>query len=150
MNPEHFQTACELISLWWTCPLVAGALVVVAIWGAEIWERRNVTPWQARDWFILGVFISFTGEILDNLYWAIAWLAHMLQTTSAEAWFHWGCLPNIFFRQACGIAAAAFHLKAINMDSNKARRVFLLFLWSSLFGLLAMGVLAMQFQVELW
>lgn len=88
------------VLLYWYKPLLAAI--------------RNKEPFTVEQWFILGVFLSFVGQALDNTYWLITWTVHYFHPEGVVT--HWlfdnGTLFNLPFRQAAGITAAYCHVKA--------------------------------------
>jgi hypothetical protein len=101
-------------------------------WGSSAADAATRRHRTATDWFILGVFISFAGSILDNTFWQLAWTA---KTSGAETgWFMaWGPAFNLIFRQLPGIVAAYFHVRA-SSDAKRLRALQRWLLWSTLGG----------------
>ena len=105
------QRLVELMSLAMTPGTVIASLIVAMVWSREI--RLDGSKLRANDWFILGVVISFAGQIMDNLYWGIAWHHHFIgNVDTAKRWFKSGVFSNLPFRQTTGFIAALCHLQA--------------------------------------
>lgn len=98
----------EVQSLIMSVPTILGAIAVVFLWGRPTIFQRATT----RDWIMLGVTISFVGQIGDNVYWGVAWTANFLDSPWASSLFQAGVFSNIPFRQGCGTVAAYCHLRA--------------------------------------
>lgn len=106
--------AGELISLGWTIPTLMFCLAVMLMWGKEVKSvfkkpNKNYTP---HHWFIIGVFIGFSGEFFDNVYWGVAWCSEYLKLPGARTWFKNGVYVNIPFRQIMGTVAAYCHVRS--------------------------------------
>lgn len=103
----------ELFSLFLSVPTIMLSLGVVVFWYSGAMDAiKRKQGLAAQDWFIVGVFIGFIGEALDNAYWMFAWTASFLGLPSESFWFENGAYPNIFFRQICGALAAYCHIRA--------------------------------------
>lgn len=79
------------------------------------------------DWMVIGVFISFFGQIFDNVWWAFAWTSKYINEASAMTTFFFdnGTISNVFFRQACGSIAAYCHIKSVLVGkTSKIKRLF--------------------------
>ena len=87
------------------------------------------------QWLILGVSISFVGAFFDNLYWAIPWTLHYINSTHAEYFFLLGVHFNMFFRQSTGILAALCHLRSFYAGRRGYRSLSFLLLLAHLAGL---------------
>lgn len=105
--------AIEGVSLVLTSPTVWLAVGVIAIWWTHAFNawKLQAKDRKAYDWLIMGVCIGFLGSVMDNLYWGLAWTLDFLSWEPYRtSFFNWGALPNIFFRQGTGIAAAHCHI----------------------------------------
>ena len=76
---------------------------------------RSTHPWNANQWLIVGIVVGFSGNIADNAYWGVTWLA-VFYGWPAEAWLmEHGPLSNIFSRQIPGVYAVYCHVRAATM-----------------------------------
>lgn len=110
------QHAGELISLFLTPLTIIASLVVLVVWGKE--ARKDIWHWKAftaREWFIVGVALSFLAGTLDNTYWAIPWSLSYIESDAAEGFFSAGVFFNIPNRQTLTLAAALCHIRAADM-----------------------------------
>ena len=80
---------------------------------------------QSSDWIILGIYLSFAGQFIDITYWQIGWSSYYINSDShlTRVLFEYGTIPNIFFRQGIGIAAAILHLIAANMSTKPSDNI---------------------------
>lgn len=106
-------TECiTLLSLALTPMSILASAGVVALW----WQsgKRALIRSDRRDldWFIIGVMIGFAGNLVDNLYWGLAWTLHYLHNDSWHFWFDNGVYSNVVFRQTATALAAVCHIKA--------------------------------------
>ena len=114
----NIKAFAEAISLILTIPTVILALGVVRKWWpafVEALKQRKEKGLTANQWFVVGVTISFIGNGLDNIFWAIPWTSSYLEGANTDALWNVGVYFNIFFRQTCGILAALCHLKAADI-----------------------------------
>ena len=111
----------EVASAALTVATIALAIEVLRHWkAAAVTSVKQTEPLSPDQWFILGVFIGFIGQSLDNTYWLMAWSSHYVDPESATTlWlFENGFLFNIPFRQIAGILAAVCHVRAAVKTSN--------------------------------
>lgn len=108
----------KLISITITGPTIYLAILVVIMWAPSAWKfiTQKGGPSTREEWFIVGVFVSFIGQALDNLYWGVAWTMNHMDYEHAKLWFDFGFLPNIPFRMGAGIIAAFCHIKAMDLS----------------------------------
>jgi hypothetical protein len=101
----------EVLSLVLTVPTIWLALVVLRIWGADALGvvRGHKT---AAQWMLLGVAVSFVGQVFDNAYWFMAWLGSYLGAEWSDWWFAHGVISNIPSRQGAGILAGYCHVRS--------------------------------------
>ena len=96
--------------------LILSVHVVIAWAPAFIEALRAPRPLAARDLFILGVVVAFTGEILDGVWWGAGWSTEYVSgevTAPALGFFRRnGAIANAVFRQGATIAAALLHLRS--------------------------------------
>ena len=118
------QDLAILLSIALTVPLLG-----ISIWVLEEWlpsvSSHLAFPefWSARDWLIVGICLSFTGSIGDNLWWGMAWLLRFLHESSWEWWFDHGVYSNVIFRQGFKLAAGYCHLRAAVETGALSRRL---------------------------
>lgn len=117
-------------------------LLVLKHWLPEarraVRERRD-----AADWLVLGVATSFTGVVLNMLWWGTYRAFEVYALRDLQAWmYEWGPAVNLVTRQTAVIAAAYFHLKAYHMFSKYGSRNPAYHFWWSL-GASALMALAM-------
>lgn len=97
------------------------AVAVLLEWKSStsdaVLSKEELTSVQ---WLIVGVWVAFLGQTLDNIYWLIAWTMHYFNAGGeAATWlFNNGINFNIPFRQALGIFAAYCHLRAAQSITN--------------------------------
>ena len=119
------KIVAEYISLVLTVPTIMLAMWVIYDYGPRAVgaARRIVARDKVSevDWLVLGIVIAFSGAIVDNIYWGLAWGTRYLGTYEAvESWlFSNGVFANIPFRQSAGILAALFHLGAVSLADSK-------------------------------
>lgn len=99
----------EIFSIFLTIPLFFVAFIVMQDWYPHLTKlirghRVSLT------WFGAGVFVSFFGQVADNLYWLLAWSALFIEHPIHKWLFFNGVYLNIPFRQGCGIASAYLHI----------------------------------------
>lgn len=104
----------EAASLALSFPTIIAGLGVLVHWGKGAWEAITTTPAlrTAVQWLVLGVYVGFLGDVLDNAYWFFAWSAEFANHPSRDWWFSNGAWPNIPFRQGAGIYAAYCHMRS--------------------------------------
>ena len=88
---------------------------------SQQWFRENAR-WQAYDWLLAGICISFLGKILDGIYWHATWSALQNKAPSADALLADGTFWNLWFRQLPIIVASACHLRAAWLVYDEAPR----------------------------
>lgn len=86
----------------------------------------KLRPDTMPAWLILGIFISFVGELVDNLFWNGAWAAYHAQGVDHERWMRYGPVSNSIFRQLFCAAAAMCHV--IPAVRNKEARMWVVVL----------------------
>ena len=140
MEEINALKTAELISNGLAIPTILMSLCVVFIWLKPAFHSlKNRRIDSTEEWFIVGVFLGFIGETLDNIYWTIAWTFQYLEMPSAEHWMAHGVLANIPFRQFLGIVAAYCHVRSAmsyNKNSEHSDLFNYLLLVSILFGFL--------------
>lgn len=117
----QIREIAEGVSLALTSPTVVLGMAVVGLWWRQAhisFRARKKTP---MDWFVVGVFVGFLGGVADNVFWGIAWSLEFLGMPEAKEVFSWGAFFNVFFRQACGTAAAYCHIRAAVENKNDKR-----------------------------
>ena len=118
-----------LISLALTPATILAAAIVVALWWKPTKKAIFVTHKKDVQWFMVGVFASFIGSIVDNLYWGLAWTADYYDHPIKEALFKYGVYPNTIFRQGCTLVAAYCHIRAAAVSDSKSFKGFVLGVW---------------------
>ena len=113
----------EIISLTLTPPTVILGFGVLFKWFKPVVTSLKSKTLKAYDFFLLGVFVSFVGSIVDNLYWSIPWSSSFIGTEYTDYLMSIGVYFNIIFRQCSGILAAYFHLKAADLYADKPSRI---------------------------
>jgi len=136
------HNVAEIISLVLTTPTVFLAAAVFIVWWRAAADSFRREERESIHWFILGVFISFVGQFLDNIYWGIAWSLSFTDSEFREDYFQNGVYYNIFARQMCGCLAAFFHLLAAIKTGRQYLRLLYFFCFSLTVG--AVGVFALQ------
>lgn len=111
------------VSLILTIPTILLALWVIIEWRKSAFSTMFNHKRTPIDWLILGVFVSFSGATLDNIYWGIAWAFHHNAHVQAGWWFEHGSLSNIFARQSCGIIAAYCHIRSAKSFNGKNQKM---------------------------
>ena len=82
----------------------------------------KLKPDSMPAWLILGIVISFVGELADNLFWNGAWAAYHARGVDHEKWMRYGPVSNSIFRQLFCVAAAMCHV--IPAVRNKEARLW--------------------------
>lgn len=115
MSFNTIYTTAEFISNALAIPVLLLCLCVIMIWAKPaffIFKQKSFNDLLPHEWFIIGVFVSFVGEFIDNLYWTIVWSAVFIEHTKAINLMTYGVFPNIPLRQIFGIIAAACHVRS--------------------------------------
>ena len=109
------------------------AVAVMLKWRLAAEEAAfKKTQLTSVQWLIIGIWVAFLGQTVDNLYWLIAWTSHHFSNHGTlTTWlFDNGIFFNIPFRQTLGIIAAYCHLKSAQSIASagdvKLRRVLIL------------------------
>lgn len=147
---EHLRQLCELISLWWTLPFIAVSAILCFQFGKIVRDANKKDTWEPHDYLNAGILCGFLAAITDNFYWGVAWTANFIESPNALLLFQWGCLSNIVCRQGLGLACAYFHIRALHDKLNKNNSIFLVFLWTTLVGLVLVVGLTMEYDIKLW
>ena len=142
----EIQKISEAASLGLTVPTIILALAVVRAWGPRVFASIRQGRMTEAQWLILGVSISFVGAFLDNLYWAIPWSLHYINSPLAEKYFLWGVHGNIFFRQLAGVLAATCHLKGFYAGRNGYNSLSFLLLLAHMAGVAYVMLLGFFFK----
>lgn len=118
-----------LMSLALTPPTIIASIAVLSIWYQS--TRKALANRQKTEmhWLIIGVFIGFTGSVVDNAYWGIAWATDFVGHTSKDWLFHYGVFSNLPFRQIATLAAAYCHIRAALTSNSRILRLVLLSGW---------------------
>ena len=118
---DLFYTSAEFLSLVLTVPtVILGALVVWYYSPRAISSlQKPVDKMSETEMLIIGITIGFTGAVVDNVYWGLAWFHEMIGSSSAPLWFKNGVLSNVPFRQTAGIVAGSFHLYPIMISKKE-------------------------------
>lgn len=123
------QTLVEGISLWGTFHTVGLALLVLKLWGKQALRILKTGPENSNDWFIIGVFFGFIGQVLDNSYWFVPWSLAYIEHPTTSVWIKSGVWFNIIFRQTMGSLAAYCHVKSyvVHADTGMSLAKFLIY-----------------------
>lgn len=111
------QDFFTLMSLLISVPTIFFSIAVVIIWRKEAVKFLKNKD-DATSWLILGIWISFLGFTLDNLYWDLAWTYGYIYPEKTNLFFIYGSFPNIFFRQLMGLLGGYCHIKAYIIQRN--------------------------------
>ena len=96
-----------------TSPTIAlGVLLSFLCWD-DARESLRAGPSSGAAWLILGVFFGFTGESLDNSYWAVPWTCSFLGLDITDTLMALGVYFNIPFRQSLGVLSSYCHVRGI-------------------------------------
>ena len=94
----------SLIGIAWTWPLVCMSLVVIHLYGHAAWDayqtRRKVR--RRIHWLALGITTAYSGECLDDLFWAVTWSFYYLEWSISDWLIQVGPIPNVPFRNLLG------------------------------------------------
>lgn len=123
MHEVTIQKIAELISNGLAIPTILLSLLVVLFWFKSAKTSIKAEIKTSEQWFILGVFIGFLGESIDNIYWTLAWTAQYLEWTIAPVLMEKGVFSNIPFRQGLGIVAAYCHVRSALQFRKEERHV---------------------------
>jgi hypothetical protein len=110
-----------LLSLGLTPMTILANCAVISLWYTPFVRALSTREKTAVGWLIIGVVINFSGGVIDNIWWGIAWSYNYLNNTGEikEFFFTNGVYSNTFFRQMTGIAGALCHIKSgITSESN--------------------------------
>lgn len=141
-DPITIAEMAKLLSMGLTVPNLIFSFAVCYLWFNASKDVYFSGFREASDWLILGVFVGFTGQILDNFYWAFPWTASFLGLNSSTALFESGIYFNIFFRQGLGLVAACFHVISFCSGRDNRLRIFnLLLIGSHLLGVIYVLIL---------
>lgn len=139
--------AATLISNGLAVPVLFLSLIVIAVWYRPVVATCKNFIKSPEQWFILGVFLGFLGEFLDNFYWTITWALRYLDSSYTELFMNSGVYSNIPFRQILGISAAYCHIRSAieykrtksNNSSNKIEILNIIIIATLLLGVLFAG-----------
>lgn len=67
---------------------------------------------KATGWIAMGIVASFSGSLVDNVYWGAAWSADFTHSAYRDWLFQHGVFSNIPFRQSCDSLGAYCHIIA--------------------------------------
>lgn len=114
--------------------IISSALVASLFWHPYVraLSDKNRT---AVGWMIIGVEANFVGDVVDNIWWGIAWSGDFVDPTSTvrEFFFTNGIYSNVIFRQTFGLIGAMCHIKSgITTTSVKDKKVYF---WAAAFGI---------------
>jgi hypothetical protein len=118
LNYEITRIVVELQSIAWTFPVVvlcffvakeASKIVKKLLLGSTK-EKKSFNA--QMKWLICGIFIGFTGNLIDNFYWSLPWSLNYLNDPHTKLLQDFGCFPNLLFRQFMTLAAAYCHIRA--------------------------------------
>ena len=112
METISLQKTAELISNGLALPVILLSIAVVYLWFKPACNSIKKFAGTPEQWFILGVFIGFLGETVDNIYWTVAWSLQYLGLGAAPVVMEHGVFSNIPFRQIFGIVAAYCHIRS--------------------------------------
>jgi len=123
----------ELLSSGLTITTIVLSVLVVTLWYKStqvvVAKAKRGKALKTEDWFIIGVFIGFAGETLDNLYWLLPWSAAYLNLAVTDTLMQTGVYFNIPLRQGLGIVAAYCHIRSAmqyhNKDDQRANKALL-------------------------
>ena len=93
----------------------------------------KMKPDTMPAWLILGIVISFVGELADNLFWNGAWAAYHAKGVDHERWMRYGPVSNSIFRQLFCVVAAACHVVPVILKKEIRKSVVVFSLMLSLF-----------------
>lgn len=123
-----------------TVTTIIMSIVVVNHWKRDAVDgARSKEKLTGEQWLIIGVFLGFIGQSLDNSYWLVAWSSHYISETSVyTAWlFKNGVYFNIPFRQTIGTIAAYCHVRAaVQYSRSKSSKLSKTFVTALAFGAL--------------
>jgi len=133
----------SLTSTSTTVTVVVMSLMVVKVWYGAALNALFSRMDTAEKWFMVGVFVGFLGEAIDNAYWLLFWASEYLGAKQVNAvMLEYGRMFNLPFRQFAGIIAAYCHIRAAlefsKVGGSRAKGVQRTSEW--LFGASAFGV----------
>lgn len=119
----NFHKSAELASLGLSIVTIILSGAVAILWAKAVYQIvKNDKQLDAMDWFIIGVFISFSKDLLDNAYWTIPWTLHFLEDPKSSFYFLNGVFSNIPIRQILGSFSAYCHIRAHYQFKNDNER----------------------------
>lgn len=140
------QKIAILVSNGLTIATIILSLSVVFLWfpaAREAFRERQKKPWESEEWFIIGVFLGFIGEALDNTYWLLPWSAEFLNLPETQALIATGVWVNIPFRQIFSSVAAYCHIRsALSYHKKHDRRADHIVIYAAVAGLIYSVIIA--------
>lgn len=113
----------ELLSLGLSITTIVLSAAVVLLWAKATYQIvKSKRPLDAMDWFIIGVFLGFSKDVLDNVYWTIPWSLHFLDDPKSTFYFMNGVFSNVPVRQILGSFSAYCHIRAHYQFKNDNER----------------------------
>lgn len=136
----------SLLSLGATPLAITSCLGVIYIWFKPALRSIFVSDRTEVQWFMLGVIIGFSGSLIDNIYWGLAWTADFTSHELREWLFRNGVYQNSISRQLATIVAGLCHIKASHETGDKILKytlfsggligiLYTFYLYESVFGL---------------
>ena len=111
MNIHEITT---LQTLAFTFPLVAACSLVLWECSKNLSQciRQKDTVSNRFCWMIYGIFFSFSGKIIESIWWFIPWTAKYIEHPWWSKLNNLGVYVNLPFRQIFFTAAAYCYLRA--------------------------------------
>ena len=129
-----------IISIALTVPFVCYCLEIMYLWFPTFKASFKESKLSASSRLGRGIITGFTANLLDNIYWMVAWTFVLFHHPIGIVLMMAGSMVNIFFRQTGGIMSAIDHLRAARMMHKEDANTFHKLYWSA--GLVVLVVLA--------
>jgi len=118
----HELTTLQTLAL--TFPLVASCLLVLYECSRSLMDcvHRDTTVSRRMCWMLYGIFFSFSGKIIESLWWFVPWTAKYINHPNWDTLNSFGVYVNLPFRQIFFSAAAYCYLRAF-LSPDKGGRL---------------------------
>ena len=97
-----------IVNLFLGLLTIAMSVVVLSAW----LPHTKSEEMSAHRLLLIGIALSFTATIGDNIYWGLTWLSQLKHWNSEPEWFAGGPYANLVFRHCVKIVAGACHVEA--------------------------------------
>lgn len=121
-----------IISLVLCVPLIGVYIETLLMW-SEL-ARHSFTKAGKKnpgERLARGIFVGFSADLLDNLYWFITWTLVLMEIDLGLTMMLGGSAANVVFRQSLGLWAGYEHVLSAHAQHNRpyARGVLDVYYW---------------------